>query len=324
MSRQLLSRLFATLLVFALVLPPTMAHAEDPSGKSAQHPLKPTGMVDPSTMKADPSAAVKAAVSLRESLSSEQLSAIHDVLARYEPEIVALNKGLPPVRDGNIAKLGGEPDMKTAQADLQAVRQVSVRLKAVQDKINADLAKVLSPEQYAQFQKGLEPANARLKAAESHASAANTSKDPSATDYTSSYCYTSGYYASITSYYSWYGYVYAYYNYYYSSTRTSYSYYNLYYSDYAYQYTAVGMAEVAAGYFDLVAQSSNFNGYLDDGVVDLYYGWYFQYYGYYYGYLDYTSGNGSGYANASYAYGYYSYYYNYNIAYPYAYYCYNT
>ncbi len=268
--------------------------------------------------------ALRSTVALQQSLTNEQRMALKAVLDRYAADFKAIAAQLPDPRDVKSDN-GSKPQQdQTADANrLQDFKAATESLKALQAKIDTEVASILNASQLAELQAGLQPTKILAERAEAEANAALSnvapSSDASVQAY-ASYCSTAAYYASYASYYNWYSYYYAYYNY--VTYGTTYGYYSYYYAYYGYLYTVEGLGNAAGGYYDLTYLGSDWNGLAYAGISNNYYSYYYSYYGSLYGYYDYND-TGSTYAYYAYLYGYYGYTYAY-YAYYYNYYCYYT
>ncbi len=323
--------------LFLLALSASVVGAQGPQPQST---LPNAAQVNESSAN---TTALRSAIALQQSLTNEQRTALKAVLDKYAADFKAIAAQLPDPRGANVSRdefvympmvLGGggattndngsKPQQdQTADANrLQDFKAATESLKALQAKVDAEVASILNASQQADFQAGLKPTQILAERAEAEANAAlsnvATSSDASVQAYYP-YCSTAAYYGSYASYYNWISYYYAYYDYVYYGT--TYGYYSYYYAYYGYLYTVDGLAEAAGGYFDLAYLGSDWNGLAYAGISDNYYAYYYSYYGSLYGYYDYIYQSGSTYAYYAYLYGYYGYNYAY-YAYYYNYYCY--
>jgi hypothetical protein len=271
---------------------------------------------------------VRTAVELKNSLTDAQKAAIAEVLGKYLAEFQAIQAALPSVGSfdslkalGSKPALPSEAQLSEDKAKLQTMTKALVELEDVQAKVEQDLQKILTTEQWAKYQ-AAGPGKSKVgsaKALVSKMSAANPSSNGYAADIVSSngYCFAAGIYAAISDLYAWYGYLFAYYNYVYN-TYGSYNgyYYASYMTDNAYE----GLELIGAGFFYLQEWYDDVWDFIYDAYTyfdDAYY------YAYYAGTYEYNNYSAYGYSYAYYAYlyTYYAYYYLY-YADAYAYYAY--
>lgn len=327
--------LISFLLLLALVVPTNLVQAQ------SKPQALPDKNVAPSTATVPDD--VAQVVKLRESLTADQQSKMQAILDSHKAELQQISsdlaslEGSPSAQDkklflplvnanGNNANASAESlakpaDMAATPEKAGKLNQITVRLAAVQAKIDQEVGALLTASQSEVYAKQ----SAKLKSAgqavatKLQALAAN-SQAPAGTDDTSG-CYYGAYYGAYSSLYAYYGYYYAYYNY--VIYGGSYSYNAYYYAYYGYYYFGLGLPLAGGAYFDSAYGSGNYVSSLSsDASTYLYYGYYYDYYGYVYGYNAYYYGSGSTYAYYAYYYSYYGYYYGYNYAYYYEnYYC---
>jgi hypothetical protein len=327
--------LVSFLLLLALVVPTNLVQAQ------SKPQALPDKNVAPSANLAVPDE-VAQVVKLRESLTADQKSKMQAILDSHKAELQQISsdlaslEGSPSAQDkklflpfvnanGNNANASAESlakpaDMAATPEKAAKLNQITVRLTAVQAKIDQEVGALLTASQSEVYAKQ----SAKLKSAgqavatKLQALAAN-SKAPAGTDATSD-CYYGAYYAAYASLYSYYGYYYAYYNYYYYGGN--YGYYSYLYAYYGYYYYGVALPLAGGAYFDSAYGSGNYvNSLSSDAYTYLYYGYYYDYYGYVYGVYAYNNEGSHTYAYYAYYYSYYGYYYGYNYAYYYEYYC---
>jgi hypothetical protein len=273
------------------------------------------------------------AEALKESLTPEQSQATQEIMQRYASEFTALAAQLPSPRaalpdpkasnyrtylpavavngslagaEASAAPAGMTVSLQQIQSQLAILKQI----ETVQNKVDAEIAAVLSEEQSSLLQQGRTAIRTLTQPRASTGTTASSGNTPSLQ--ASASCYYAAQYASINSTYAKYAYDYAYYNYVYNANG---SYGGMYFLYYGWLYALYGHRDVSAGYFDLITIGSDFNGYVADGLTNNYNSYLYSYRGTAYAGQNYNSYGYSaaylawinGYNAFQYAYGAYAY-----------------
>jgi hypothetical protein len=318
MSRNSVLRCLIVLLVLVVVLPPAGVRAEGPSGSVAERRLPSAGAKLPESVeKLSKTEYLQQAAALKESLSAEQQAALAAVMARYEPELAAIAKGLPErpaAKPASRDRWATEEQTWSAAEAARFALELGPKLEKIRTELDKEMAAVMTAEQWAQFQALRPVMPAALVSGQPLRKVSPA--DPGATEYSATYCYYAAQYASVAEFYAFYGYLFAYYNYY---NNPNGSYNAFYYATAAETNTYNGLLSVAGAYFQLVTLGTDFNGFLSRTLDYLPDAISASSAGASYGYRNYAD---HGYVLAYYAYAYETAAYDYsNAAYAYAYYC---
>jgi hypothetical protein len=300
------------LLLLALIVPTNVVQAQ----ASPQAPAN--KLVAPSTTLAVPDE-VTQAVKLRASLTAEQISKMQAILDSYKADLQQITteftnlEASPSAQDkklflplvnesGNAQSQAKAPDLTSTPEKAEALRQITSRLLALQDKINQEVEAQLAADQSKVYAKQA----TKLKSMGQAIASKSTAMSQSPTEAGSlSDCYYGAYYSAIANYYSWLEYYYGYYDYiYYGNT---YAYYDYLYAYYAYYYANYAQLYAGGAYWDAYAGFGyDYNNWSGTASSDLSSAYDWEYYAYWYGWYSY-------YYYGS-PYGYYSYYYSYYYA----------
>ena len=263
-------------------------------------PPKVDGIQPPAIDLANPPEIIQKGVQLQNSLTPEQHAAGRVVLDKYLPELTAIHEML--------AAMGKPQRSEPAQMDAAIVERMN---KLVAD-IEAEMAGVLSADQFALFQAVTKPAMPGQQMSIASPTGIN--------GYYTDYCWYATYENTLAFYYAYYGYLYGYYDYYYyggdlSYNAWNYAYYGWIYAGYALDYSAP--LYMQSYYLGLWWSDYPYNAYYYS-----YYSYYYMYYAEYYAYWNYYYySTGYDYAYYGWAYDYYGLNYAYYSYYD-AYYCY--
>jgi len=271
----------------------------------AKSPIKP-----PAIDTNNPPETVQKAVTLQKSLTAEQQAQVRAALDKYLPEMKEI---------GNAVLASGKPTTSGAKTGVS--RQIATRLSALTTNVDAEMAKILTANQYALYQAAVRPnvkADRSVGIAGSTQSAADvgTIQTSNVSTTSSSSCFYAGYYGEVADYYSYYGYLYGYYNYYYYGD--TYAYYGYIYAYYGWYYALVAEPLLGGAYFEAYILGSDWHSWGYYGYIYSIYSYYYNYYGYIYSYYSYYY-YGHTYAYYAYLYSYYGQYFAY-YAYVYGYY----
>jgi hypothetical protein len=270
--------------------------------KSAQaaRPEPPTveGIQPPAIDFANPPETVQKAVDLQNSLTSEQHAAVRAILDKYLPELESIQ--------GLMAAQGKPQRTEPAQLDSAILSRLA---KVVAD-IEADMAGVLSADQFALFQAVTRPARSGVQMSVVNSAGLD--------GYYTDYCWYGAYEDAISWYYGYYGYLYSYYNYYYNGGTYAYEAY--YYAYYGWYYAGLALDYSGPTYFQSYYVGMWWTDYPYYAYLYSYYAYYYMYYATDYAYYNYYY-YGWTYAYYAYYYNYYAYYYGYWSYYD-TYYCY--
>lgn len=314
------------LLLLALIVPTNVVQAQ----ATPQAPADLSVAPDANLAVPDEVAQV---VKSRESLTADQLSKIHAVLDSHKAEFQEVNNALtalespPSAQDKKLflplLNAGGDAQSQAAAAQSASapkarsaekagqLRQVTVRLLALQNKVDQEVNALLTASQSEVYAKQAAKLQSTGQAMAAKLQAAATQSPEGAESTTD--CFYGAYYNAYANYYSWLEYYYGYYDYYYYGNGANYAYYDYLYAYYAYYYVNVALPYAGGAYFDATYGFGYDRGSLSDTAYSyLSSAYYYGYYAYYYGYYSYYYYGSS--------YGYYSYYYGYYYAYPYEYY----
>jgi len=252
--------LAAVLLLIALLVSTSAVGAQVPNDQGSQgDPPKGLLIEGVDVTKPDeknPSSPVlSSAVALRSSLTAQQRKAIQSILKQYESAVAAATKQLPALRELTAPSTDAAALKARATEDaatFQAIQQSSLRLKTIQDKIDAKISAVLTAEQRALYQAALAPATAQEAqlsdaTAQSSNAAQSVSVSPSYNpNYNGTLCSYASQYASFANIYGYLGQYYAYRSY----TEAGGSYTAYYYLRYAYIYALNGQYLISSAFFD--------------------------------------------------------------------------
>jgi hypothetical protein len=227
---------------------------------------------------------LKKAVELQNSLTPAQHEAVRQILDSYLPEVQAVSEA--------FAATGRPmPDSELEPLD----KDLTARMWAIVDAIDADMATVLDADQLALYRAVVNPDLDDLGPLPDPADAPK----PLGTNGYTSHCLYGAYYNANAKYHFYFGYLYAYYDYYYYGG--SYAYNAYYYSYYGYYYARVALDYSGATYFSYYYFDMYTTNYPYYAYYYSYYSELYGYYGYYYAYYNYFYyGSGS-------SYGYYAY-----------------
>lgn len=313
----------AILLLIALLVSTSAVGAQVPNDQSAQGgPPQGFQIAGAKISKPDEknpsSAALRSATALRASLTAQQRKSIQAILQEYELSLTRATKQLAapsqlsePSRDVAAIKARATADATS----LQALQQSSLRVQAIQSKIDAKINIILTAEQRTLYQAALAPAMVELEQAKMAAQRASVTPSYN-TNYNITYCNYASQYASYADYYSYYARLYAYYNYIYNTYGSYSAYYYLNLADGA---TTNGQHRTNSAYFDEYTLHADPFGRASSGRSYESSATTYAYYGYSYALSNYNTYH--------YTYAYYAYYYGYltnqraYYAYVYVYYC---
>lgn len=309
----------SVLLLLALLVPTNVVQAQAvpqvPNDKN----------VAPSANLAIPDE-VAQAVKLRSSLTAEQISKMQAILESHKEELKQISDYLanlditPSTQDkklflplvnaaGNTQSQVKAADLAVTSENAEKLRQITLDMAALQDKIDQQVITVLTPAQNEAYTKS----TAKLKSASkviANKLQAFAAQSPDGTDALSD-CYNGAYWSGYSYFFAYYAQANAFANYIFAGTLNSY--YSNLYSRYAFSYAVDGLLHASGAYWDTnVAFGYDSNDWSGLAYNDLVNANYYAYYGYlngYYSWLD--SGKTSTLAYNAYYYGYYANYYAY-------------